>query len=455
LFHLPIQENLAPSNNRLDFWYLGGFFILCAFLGFKKYDYIRKRLLIIPVFAVYLVLIYHPPFNYYTSQLPFVGKLIVPLRFLPVLNIFFLLAATFSIDKWIKYKNDEDNIFSGKFAAVICICYAVSVPFFNMGTYRFMIARLVFCLVLLVFGLYIFSGKSGCWDERKKSIIAVLIIILDIYLLSVLCVTMTDMKKFNKVETGINFLKNTSSKFRYSIISSIGVMTSADAGLPYHIGLKLNADTIDSYSRVPQWTSAKRLEKLYPSLFRYEGNKLRQYDQMVFRAPDNISHENLSLFNEMNVKYIISRYKWSPKNDSVNITLVNERPYLYVYQNNTVLPRAKQEMEKNTYPLKVIYPSADSVNIFGFSSSGLKENGPKKTTLRDSYYPGWKAFSNGVEVPVRINDIGFRTLPVPGLANNISMVFCPSSFRVGLWAGLTSIFIMALVFLKYFIYKPA
>ncbi|MFH1541742.1 MAG: hypothetical protein ABIE84_01465, partial [bacterium] len=49
----------------------------------------------------------------------------------------------------------------------------------------------------------------------------------------------------------------------------------------------------------------------------------------------------------------------------------------------------------------------------------------------DSYYPGWKAYVNGVETKIYEADYGFRAVPVSGPLDKVEFVYDPLSVKVG------------------------
>jgi len=53
--------------------------------------------------------------------------------------------------------------------------------------------------------------------------------------------------------------------------------------------------------------------------------------------------------------------------------------------------------------------------------------------LRDTFYPGWKAFINDAEVSIQHADYLFRAVYVPSGTNRIDFVYNPDSFSTGLW----------------------
>jgi uncharacterized membrane protein YfhO len=65
--------------------------------------------------------------------------------------------------------------------------------------------------------------------------------------------------------------------------------------------------------------------------------------------------------------------------------------------------------------------------------------------LADQYFPGWKASSQGQEARIRAGDLALRTLLVPAGETEITFLYQPWAFRIGLWVLLATV-LAALVF---------
>ena len=70
---------------------------------------------------------------------------------------------------------------------------------------------------------------------------------------------------------------------------------------------------------------------------------------------------------------------------------------------------------------------------------------PTFLVLRDTYYPGWRAFVDGHEVHIWRTDYLFRGVEVPAGEHTIRFEFSPLSFRVGLVISIIS-FLLVLNF---------
>lgn len=58
--------------------------------------------------------------------------------------------------------------------------------------------------------------------------------------------------------------------------------------------------------------------------------------------------------------------------------------------------------------------------------------------LSDNYFPGWKAYVNGVQTPIYRANYTFRAVPVKAGENTVIFTYSPLSFWVGFWVSLTS-----------------
>ncbi|MFO8058275.1 MAG: YfhO family protein [bacterium] len=59
--------------------------------------------------------------------------------------------------------------------------------------------------------------------------------------------------------------------------------------------------------------------------------------------------------------------------------------------------------------------------------------------MSEQYYPGWRAFVEGKEVPVLRADHCFRAVPIEGGVNLVELRFQPVSFRIGLFGSLAGL----------------
>jgi hypothetical protein len=78
-------------------------------------------------------------------------------------------------------------------------------------------------------------------------------------------------------------------------------------------------------------------------------------------------------------------------------------------------------------------PSPNSVVV------DLPRGGGGYLLLADSYAPGWRAFWDEGELPVRVANVAFRAVPLPREATSVVFRYEPASFRVGLFLTLTTL----------------
>jgi hypothetical protein len=65
--------------------------------------------------------------------------------------------------------------------------------------------------------------------------------------------------------------------------------------------------------------------------------------------------------------------------------------------------------------------------------------------ISDTYYPGWKAYIDGIEVPLLRADYAFRAVAVSPGEHRIRMVFEPGSFRVGVILSIAGLVLLAVL----------
>ncbi len=60
----------------------------------------------------------------------------------------------------------------------------------------------------------------------------------------------------------------------------------------------------------------------------------------------------------------------------------------------------------------------------------------------DIWYPGWKAYLDGQEVPLERMDFAFRGIYVPEGNHVVRLAYQPVSFRYGSWISILSLIVM-------------
>jgi len=146
-----------------------------------------------------------------------------------------------------------------------------------------------------------------------------------------------------------------------------------------------------------------------------------------------------------------------------------------IYENRTAMPRAwlakkvikctdkcerfdlikKSSNEKKAVMEKeapIIEGATGDVSIHsaGLQSISLdvKSDGPGILVLADAYYPGWVAYVNWNEQRVHKVNHGLRGVEVPAGDSTVDFFYAPLSFGTGLWAGLSAIFSVLLLYVR-------
>lgn len=173
-------------------------------------------------------------------------------------------------------------------------------------------------------------------------------------------------------------------------------------------------------------------------------------------------------------------------NDNFPILFKNDR--WYIFKNNFSLPRVyfvdNYLIEKNPQKIldtffdknfdianklileeKPIFPQSTLKNNSNLiSSTTITEYTPEEIKiivinnknsllfLSDNFYPGWKAYINGVSTKIYRANYTFRALPISKGQHEIVFKYQPLSFFVGAAISVSSIFLMLVIFL-YLRYK--
>jgi hypothetical protein len=69
----------------------------------------------------------------------------------------------------------------------------------------------------------------------------------------------------------------------------------------------------------------------------------------------------------------------------------------------------------------------------------IKVNRPCLLIDSDAFYPGWRAYVNGIETRIYRADLGLRAVEIPAGESQVELVYQPWSFRLGLWAGVVGV----------------
>jgi hypothetical protein len=189
-------------------------------------------------------------------------------------------------------------------------------------------------------------------------------------------------------------------------------------------------------------------------------------DQQVM-VPSAAFLKILSMFN---VRYVLSAW---PIRDG-RLVPVDGRTYPYFYRNPSVLPRAwivsnyrlaadsraaqavlrSDDFDPATEAILTLPPPAAlerrqihaAVTIERYAMSEVvirtASDGNALLVLSDTYYPGWKAEVDGVEVPIMQANLSQRAVVVPGGAHTVRFVYESGAIRTGAVVSIASLLLV-------------
>jgi hypothetical protein len=140
--------------------------------------------------------------------------------------------------------------------------------------------------------------------------------------------------------------------------------------------------------------------------------------------------DNYEILGRFNVKYVALPSDVVPDAKALHQILRVGRVTLY--ENSWALPRGQvvthlEGSEKPQQSVKVL--KSDGVGTT--YSVQTKHSG--YFVVSESYYPGWKAFVDGIEKPVlRVHDV-MRAVQVEEGTHRVEFLFAPKSYAIGLW----------------------
>lgn len=182
------------------------------------------------------------------------------------------------------------------------------------------------------------------------------------------------------------------------------------------------------------------------------------------------------IMNLLGVKYIVHKkpqdnFAHDQTFDDSIYSLVWHENNLQVYENKDVLPRAfmvnnyvvmenDEEIIDTIYdesfdPLSQIILEEDpnlesvdkeldyelSIDAYGKNKViiSLETDSEALLFLSDSYFPGWKAYVDDLEVKIYRADYALRAIKVPKGTHKVEFSYLPYSFSLGLWVSLVSL----------------
>ena len=203
------------------------------------------------------------------------------------------------------------------------------------------------------------------------------------------------------------------------------------------------------------------------------------YTDFLYFASHLDPSRQVKLFRALNIGYLVSFQPLSAQ----GLTLKRQFPayYSWLYEVDNPIPRAyivgkitaehnpdktlrrlssnefdptrevildREIANRSTRPLKATSKIVRYDNRVVTIQTSANDQGI--LVLADSYYPGWKAYVDGVEKPILRANHFFRAVALPDGDHVVEFKYDPMSFKIGAWiSGLTIISILAITLFVY------
>jgi hypothetical protein len=303
---------ISDFNNGLTPFYLGALPLLGIIYSIRKYrgDWrIRSFLNISMVMMIYLVVIELDFIAPLLHRIPVIGQMATPERALEQVQLAILIAAAYSFDNFRKKLSEQSfRIFSGMIAAWGILTLVLS-PWLSGGDTRYLLGAVLLCLGLI--GVFTTLNKEQ--RTRLVSWMAGMLILSDVYLLSLACVPRTDPGLF-ELDPGVEeFLDDEDPRYRFISFEKMGP-GAEQAELSGLINGIKKFSTPFGHMRLP-------LHRYFEFLHLINPGVVRDWDQIFFQVPAKrklfytldlfnpafLEDRNLPLINLLAVRYIFSR----------------------------------------------------------------------------------------------------------------------------------------------------
>lgn len=185
----------------------------------------------------------------------------------------------------------------------------------------------------------------------------------------------------------------------------------------------------------------------------FHGSFNNQIDKPVSSRYSEINNYKAKELGEANVKYLLAlKYddidKISPDGDHLNYK-INQNEWNKVYEYGSVVllenkefkPRIEILNQNSQESIRDINYSSNKVSFFANSVEGNSI-----LVLRDTWYPGWKAYINDIEVPIDKYLNIYRQIIIPKGESKIKFIYHPKSFYYGFYIS-SFAFIVWLIFI--------
>jgi len=261
---------------------------------------------------------------------------------------------------------------------------------------------------------------------NSKRILLLLIIIFDLFRFGWKFTPFVNKEYFFPKTNIITFLQNQSGLFR--IEKEKGPLLTPNTWMAYGLSSTSGYDpmALRSYSLFYDEYLNKSTT---PGVSRY--SEIDKYDA------NNLGEANVKYLLALKYKKIGNNDKISPDGDHLNDKFnlkdwkkVYEYGSVVVLENKKFKPRIEIKNQNNQESISSVSYSANKIS---FEANCLKDN--CTLILRDTWYPGWKAFINKKEVRIDKYLNIYRQIDISKGKSLIEFVFQPKSFYYGLYVS--------------------
>lgn len=158
-------------------------------------------------------------------------------------------------------------------------------------------------------------------------------------------------------------------------------------------------------------------------------NNVSRYSQLYYLDPDSLG--------EFNVKYLLLDNNLINKNEyreKFGDPIYTQKS-LSLYQNPSFKPRI-EILEENSQKVSSANIVDYKPNMIKIKVSNLSQN--SQLILRDSYFPGWKAYINETQLEIDKYLNVFRLVKIPKGEYILKFKYEPNSFKIGYIVSITS-----------------
>jgi uncharacterized membrane protein YfhO len=275
--------------------------------------------------------------------------------------------------------------------------------------------------------LYLFSPLFALFFLKRLLIFCILL--FDLFRFGWKYLPFTDKQYLFPQTDVIAYIQNQPGIFR--VEKEKGPLFTPNTWTAYHLQSTSGYDpmALDSYSKYFQEKLNNQKPDSPPS----------RYSEIDFYNASNLG--------QANVKYLLAlKYdqvdKYSPSGTHLNYK-INQKDWKQVFEYGSVVVL---ENKFFTPRAQILNQPQSLVNITDYSPTKISltatsDQDNSTLILKDTFYPGWKAYVNGQEVPIEKYEKIYRSIKIPSGNNYIEFRYIPESFRIGATASIIGLIV--------------